>query len=245
MSQHHDPVHPDSDHLTAEVLADLDLGLLDDESAAHAQQHLTHCAACRQLRDDLATRHRRPWPTLPTVSHARRRLGRSCRGRSRRRAGRSPPTGRPPSCPSARHVGDVAGVARHRAGRREPPASPSSARSWCRSLNSSSSSDLSGGDGSVTAAVGHAGRERAELPPVAYVATRYRHRSTSPRPLDAQVTSWSPPIGLHRHRHAPPGVRATQPSPERHGDDVDGHHRPATPCGHRRSTVRWRRPCSS
>ena len=35
MSQHHDPVHPDSDHLTAEVLADLDLGLLDDASAAH------------------------------------------------------------------------------------------------------------------------------------------------------------------------------------------------------------------
>ncbi len=32
MSQHHDPVHPDSDHLTPEVLADLELGLLDDES---------------------------------------------------------------------------------------------------------------------------------------------------------------------------------------------------------------------
>lgn len=55
MSQHHDPVHPDSDHLTAEVLADLDLGLLDAASAAHAEQHLTHCGACSQLRDDLAS----------------------------------------------------------------------------------------------------------------------------------------------------------------------------------------------
>lgn len=54
MSQHHDPVHPDSDHLSAEVLADLDLGLLDDASAAHAEAHLTHCAACSALRGDLA-----------------------------------------------------------------------------------------------------------------------------------------------------------------------------------------------
>lgn len=55
MSQHHDPVHPDSEHLSAEVLADLDLDLLDGESTAHAQQHLSHCAACRRLHDDLAT----------------------------------------------------------------------------------------------------------------------------------------------------------------------------------------------
>ncbi len=53
MSQHHDPVHPDSEHLTAEVLADLDLGLLDDASADHARHHLEHCAQCTQLHDDL------------------------------------------------------------------------------------------------------------------------------------------------------------------------------------------------
>lgn len=54
MSQHHDPVHPDSDHLTAEVLADLELGLLDAASEAHAEQHLAHCAGCSALRGDLA-----------------------------------------------------------------------------------------------------------------------------------------------------------------------------------------------
>ncbi len=54
MSQHHDPVHPDSDHLTAEVLADLELGLLDDESRAHAELHLAHCANCTALGHDLA-----------------------------------------------------------------------------------------------------------------------------------------------------------------------------------------------
>ena len=54
MSQHHDPVHPDSDHLTAEVLADLELGLLDDESRDHAELHLSHCAACTAIRGDLA-----------------------------------------------------------------------------------------------------------------------------------------------------------------------------------------------
>lgn len=46
MSQHHDPVHPDSDHPTAEVLADLDLGLLDAASTTHAEQHLAHCPEC-------------------------------------------------------------------------------------------------------------------------------------------------------------------------------------------------------
>jgi len=54
MSQHHDPVHPDSEHLTAEVLADLDLGLLDDASTEHARHHLDQCTQCTQLHDDLA-----------------------------------------------------------------------------------------------------------------------------------------------------------------------------------------------
>jgi hypothetical protein len=54
MSQHHDPVHPDSDHLSAETLADLALGLLDDESAGNAVQHLQHCAACAALQTDLS-----------------------------------------------------------------------------------------------------------------------------------------------------------------------------------------------
>ena len=49
MSQHHDPVHPDSGHLTPEMLADLDEGLLDLESATHAEAHLTHCQPCRRL----------------------------------------------------------------------------------------------------------------------------------------------------------------------------------------------------
>ena len=55
MSQHHDPVHPDSDHLTPEVLADLDMGLLDEASATSARHHLEHCALCTALHDDLAT----------------------------------------------------------------------------------------------------------------------------------------------------------------------------------------------
>jgi hypothetical protein len=54
MTQHHDPVHPDAGHLSAELLADLDLGLLDDESAGHARHHLGHCELCRGLHDDLA-----------------------------------------------------------------------------------------------------------------------------------------------------------------------------------------------
>jgi hypothetical protein len=54
MSQHHDPVHPDSDHLTAEVLADLELGLLDDQSRDHALLHLAHCSTCTALSGDLA-----------------------------------------------------------------------------------------------------------------------------------------------------------------------------------------------
>ncbi len=55
MSQHHDPVHPDSDHLTAEVLADLDLGLLDAASAEHARHHLQTCSLCAELHADLAS----------------------------------------------------------------------------------------------------------------------------------------------------------------------------------------------
>ncbi|HVQ17492.1 MAG TPA: hypothetical protein VMT27_00490 [Actinomycetes bacterium] len=54
MSQHHDPVHPDSEHLTAEVLADLGLGLLDQESAEHAASHLEHCQQCTELQADLS-----------------------------------------------------------------------------------------------------------------------------------------------------------------------------------------------
>jgi len=54
MSQHHDPVHPDSGHLTPEVLADLDLGLLDAESAERARHHLAHCETCTALNADLA-----------------------------------------------------------------------------------------------------------------------------------------------------------------------------------------------
>jgi negative regulator of sigma E activity len=52
MSQHHDPVHPDSEHLTAELLADLDLGLLDAASTAHAEQHLAHCVECAERHAD-------------------------------------------------------------------------------------------------------------------------------------------------------------------------------------------------
>jgi hypothetical protein len=55
MSQHHDPVHPDGGHLSAEVLADLDLGLLDAESEVHARHHLDHCSDCQQLHADLTT----------------------------------------------------------------------------------------------------------------------------------------------------------------------------------------------
>jgi hypothetical protein len=48
VTQHHDPVHPDSAHLTVELVADLATGVLDDESAAHARQHLDHCDQCRE-----------------------------------------------------------------------------------------------------------------------------------------------------------------------------------------------------
>jgi len=54
MSQHHDPVHPDSDHLTAELIADLDEGLLDAASTDHAAAHLLECADCRDIRAALA-----------------------------------------------------------------------------------------------------------------------------------------------------------------------------------------------
>lgn len=53
MSQHHDPVHPDSDHLTAELIADLEEGLLDAESDAHARHHLEGCTACRDLQSQV------------------------------------------------------------------------------------------------------------------------------------------------------------------------------------------------
>lgn len=75
MSQHHDPVHPDSDHLTGEVLADLDLGLLDDASTAHAEQHLAHCTACAELHADFtelasALLHLPPEPMPDDVWHS-------------------------------------------------------------------------------------------------------------------------------------------------------------------------------
>ena len=54
MSQHHDPVHPDSGHLTTELIADLTEGLLDEESAQHAQRHLDECALCRDVQKSLS-----------------------------------------------------------------------------------------------------------------------------------------------------------------------------------------------
>jgi hypothetical protein len=53
VSQHHDPVHPEGAHLDAEVIADLQIGALDDESAAHARDHLAQCAQCRAVADAL------------------------------------------------------------------------------------------------------------------------------------------------------------------------------------------------
>lgn len=69
MTQHHDPVHPDSSHLSAELVADLDEGLLDADSATHAEHHLAHCADCRALRADLffvsAALASLPTPAMP------------------------------------------------------------------------------------------------------------------------------------------------------------------------------------
>ncbi len=53
MSQHHDPVHPEAAHLDTEVIADLQIDALDDESAAHARDHLAQCAQCRAVADAL------------------------------------------------------------------------------------------------------------------------------------------------------------------------------------------------
>lgn len=67
MTQHHDPVHPDSGHLSPELIADLHEGLLDDESDQHATQHLANCAECAEIETAL-----RAVPTvlrqLPAVS---------------------------------------------------------------------------------------------------------------------------------------------------------------------------------
>jgi hypothetical protein len=49
MTQHHDPVHPDSPHLSVELVADLEAGVLDEESATHARHHLAHCEHCREI----------------------------------------------------------------------------------------------------------------------------------------------------------------------------------------------------
>ena len=54
MTQHHDPVHPDSDHLSPELIADLDEGLLDADSASHAAHHLSQCDQCSATRARLA-----------------------------------------------------------------------------------------------------------------------------------------------------------------------------------------------
>ena len=69
MSQHHDPVHPDSGHLTPELLADLAEGLLDPTSAQHAKAHLDQCSLCQgvqaSLRDVSATLAALPTPSMP------------------------------------------------------------------------------------------------------------------------------------------------------------------------------------
>jgi hypothetical protein len=67
VSQHHDPVHPEPPHLDAEVIADLQLGLLDGDSAAHAQAHLDECATCRGVGEAL-TQVSRTLADLPPVT---------------------------------------------------------------------------------------------------------------------------------------------------------------------------------
>jgi len=75
VSQHHDPVHPDSGHLTPELLADLAEGLLDATSAQHATAHLDHCSLCQavqaSLRDVSSTLAALPTPSMPDDVEAR------------------------------------------------------------------------------------------------------------------------------------------------------------------------------
>lgn len=164
MSQHHDPVHPDSEHLSAEVLADLDLDLLDAESTAHAQHHLTHCAACRQLRADLATvtTTLADLPDVAMPDDVWSRLSAALEAEpvvtpagaatvvplDQRRRSRRPGMG---------VVAGAAGIAL--LGAIVVP--------W---VFSTSASDTSGGDGSITAD-GGARAESDQIPAVAYVAS--------------------------------------------------------------------------
>jgi len=75
VSQHHDPVHPDSGHLTPELLADLAEGLLDPASAQHATHHLDQCGLCQgvqsSLREVSSTLAALPTPSMPDDVEAR------------------------------------------------------------------------------------------------------------------------------------------------------------------------------
>lgn len=208
MSQHHDPVHPDSEHLTAEVLADLDLGLLDAESTAHARQHLTHCRPCGQRRDDLAivtaTLAELPPVTMPDAVWERLSASVGAEpvltpegaatvvpiGEARRRRSWRPGMGL---------VAGAAGVAL--VGAIVVPI-----------LNNSGSSDLSGGDGSV-AADGGAPAETASVPPVAYVASR-TGTDYQPEALERQAISLVASRSAFTATATLPPEESTQPSPE-------------------------------
>jgi hypothetical protein len=208
MSQHHDPVHPDSEHLTAEVLADLDLGLLDAESTAHAQQHLTHCRPCGQLRDDLAavtaTLAELPPVTMPDAVWERLSAAVAAEpvltpegaatvvplGEARQRRSWRPGMGL---------VAGAAGVAL--VGAIVVPM-----------LNSSSSSDLAGGDGSVTAD-GGAPAESASVPPVAYVASR-TGTDYQPEALERQATSLVASRSAFTATATLPPEASSKPNPE-------------------------------
>jgi hypothetical protein len=224
MSQHHDPVHPDSEHLTAEVLADLDLGLLDAESTAHALQHLTHCRPCGELRDDLATvtatLAELPPVTMPDAVWERLSAAVAAEpvltpegaatvipiGEVRRRRSWRPGMGL---------VAGAAGVAL--IGAIVVPI-----------LNSSSSSDLSGGDGSVTAADRGAPAESGTVPPVAYVASR-TGTDYQPEALERQATSLVASRSAFTATATLPPETSTEPSPEDTATPSDAP--PATPSG--------------
>ena len=181
MSQHHDPVHPDSDHLTPEVLADLDLGLLDDASAAHAEQHLDPlhrlCRAARRL-------HRaRQCPDEPADrAHARRRLAdaerkpRGRAGRHTRRVSHRRPHRRQPPAPLD--------PTRDRPGRRCSRGRTRRRHSGTDSEHLRATSRSTASDGGQTAT---AQPEASEVPMAAYAATssgtKYEEAA-----LDSQVT---------------------------------------------------------
>jgi cell division septation protein DedD len=208
MSQHHDPVHPDSEHLTAEVLADLDLGLLDAASTSHARHHLTHCRPCAQLRDDLATvtATLAELPPVPMPDSVWERLSEAVAaepvvtpegaatvvplaGGRQRRSWR----------PGIGLVAGAAGVAL--IGAIVVPI-----------LNDSGSSDLSGGDGSV-ASGDRAPAESASVPPVAYVASR-TGTDYQPEALERQATSLVASRSAFTATATLPPEPSTGPSPE-------------------------------